>query len=70
MAVNCHLSAWIHFYVNLHDTYDANTEKKKIKKITKQKVPFMTRKFKNDALEEIWTSSIVMMLLETESIKN
>lgn len=45
-------------------------QKRKNKKITKQKVPFVTRKFKNDALEEIWTSSIVMMLLETESIKN
>lgn len=69
MAVNCHLSAWIHFYVNLHDTYDASTEKKN-KKITKQNVSIMTGKFKNDALEEIWTSSIVLMLLETESIKN
>lgn len=28
-------------------------QKTKNKKITKQKVPFMTRKFKNDALEEI-----------------
>lgn len=52
MAVNCHLSTWIHFYVNLHDTYDANTEKKN-KKITKQNVPIMIGKFKNDALEEI-----------------
>lgn len=28
-------------------------QKRKNKKITKQKVPFVTRKFKNDALEEI-----------------
>lgn len=45
-------------------------QRRKIKKITKQNVSIMTGKFKNDALEEIWTSSIVMMLLETESIKN
>lgn len=45
-------------------------QKRKNKKITKQNVSIMTGKFKNDALEEIWTSSIVMMLLETESIKN